>query len=198
MRLFVLSNPTILEPLILFCTHALRMRDSRSCVVIARVIRSILPHFSAADPIFASVREFIATEVLKACITSVHEPYFVDLQKDLAQVIATIWVLYGDKTPTPRNVILSLPGITEEKVERAWGKMIRASSGRQQRAIILDLLEGLRGVSISEQGKIDRRDPRKVRSEMQARFMKVDEEVEVKEEGKDEGPDLGGVADMFG
>jgi exportin-5 len=195
MRLFVLSNPTILEPLILFCTHALRMRDSRSCVVIARVIRSVLPHFNSADPAAASVREFMSTEVLKACITSVHEPYFVDLQKDLAQVIATIWVLYGDKTETPKSIILSLPGITPEKVEKSWAKMARASSGRQQRAIILDLLEGLRGVSISEQGKIERRDPRKVRSEMQQRFMKVDK-VKKDEVGGD-GPDLGDVADMF-
>lgn len=197
MRLFILSSPTVLEPLILFCTHALRMRDSRSCIVIARVIRSVLPNFTGDEPGADSVREFMSTEVLKACITSVHEPYFVDLQKDLAQVIATIWVLYGDKTPMPKSIILSLPGITPEKVDKSWAKMVRALSGRQQRAIILDLLEGLRGVSISEQGKIDRRNPRRVRSEMQQRFMKVDEAPRKETLATDDGPDLGGVADMF-
>ncbi|KAI9816501.1 MAG: hypothetical protein M1827_001633 [Pycnora praestabilis] len=194
MRNFVLSSPTILEPLILFCTHALRMRDSRCCGVITRVFRSIVPEFAGDTPIASEIREFISTEVLKACITSLHEPYFVDLQKDLAQLIATIFILYSSKTNTPRQIILSLPGITEEKFELVAQKVMRVSSGRQQRALILDLLEGLRGVSISEQGKI-KRDVKKERSAMQERYMNVDEQANSRTEGS---PDLGGVADMFG
>jgi exportin-5 len=173
------------------------MRDSRSCCIVARVIDSILKHFAGNEPGADNVREFISTEVLKACITSVHDPYFVDLQKDLAQVIASIWLLYNNKTPTPRAILFSLPGITAEKVERTWAKLGRSTSRRQKSAIILDLLEGLRGVSISEQGKIDRRDPRKVRSEMQQRYMRVEGQPKAESLNTDDGPDLGGVAEMF-
>lgn len=196
MRTFIISSPSILEPLILFCTHALRMRDSRCCSVITRVLRSIIPEFTKDTQTAAEIREFISNEVLKACITSLHEPYFVDLQKDLAQLIATIFILYGAKTPTPQRIILSLPGMTAEKVDHTANRLFQVQSGRLQRALVLDLLDGLRGVSISEQGKIARPDARKARSAMQERYMNVEND---RQDGRKEGsPDLGGVADMFG
>ncbi len=194
MRDFVLSSPTVLEPLILFCTHALGMRDSRCCSLITRVLSNIVPEFASNTPIASEIRQFISTEVLKACITSLHEPYFVDLQKDLAQLVATIFRLYSPKTDTPRQILLSLPGITEEKVGHMARNFARASNQRQQRALILELLEGLRGVAVSEQGRI-KRDVKKERSAMQERYMKVDDRVEYRRGGS---PDLGGVADMFG
>jgi exportin-5 len=65
MREFILSSDVVLEPLILFCTHALRMRDSRCCGIIIRVFRSIVPEFQADR---ADIREFICREVLMASI----------------------------------------------------------------------------------------------------------------------------------
>ncbi|KAE8154009.1 armadillo-type protein [Aspergillus avenaceus] len=202
-RHFVLSSPEIFEPVMLFCTHALRMRDTRCCSIITRVIRSILQDFAPPNntPTTITIREFICSEVLKACITSVHEPYFVDMQKDLAQLISSIWVLYGSSTPTPRSVILSLPGLDEQRVAMTEAALIRSTAARQQRALILDLLEGLRGVSIAEQGKIlgSREERRKARSALQERYMSS--EMEGQQNNKvdiNDGPDLTGVADMFG
>jgi exportin-5 len=65
MRDFILGSDAVLEPLIRFCTHALRMRDSRSCGIIIRVFRSIVPEFQADR---ADIREFICREVFVACI----------------------------------------------------------------------------------------------------------------------------------
>lgn len=202
-RHFVLSSPEIFEPVMLFCTHALRMRDTRCCSIITRVIRSLLQDFAPPNdtPTTATIREFISSEVLKACITSVHEPYFVDMQKDLASLIASIWVLYGSSSPTPRTVMLSLPGIDPQRVAYAENALLRSNSARQQRALILELLEGLRGVSIAEQGKIldSRVERRKTRSALQEKYMKseMDGQQTTKVDIND-GPDLGGIADMFG
>lgn len=179
------------------------MRDTRCCSIITRVIRSLLQDFAPPNdtPTTATIREFISSEVLKACITSVHEPYFVDMQKDLASLIASIWVLYGSSSPTPRTVILSLPGIDPQRVAYAENALLRSSSARQQRALILELLEGLRGVSIAEQGKIldSRVERRKTRSALQEKYMKneMDGQQTTKVDIND-GPDLGGIADMFG
>lgn len=203
-RYFVISSAEIFEPLMLFCTHALRMRDTRSCSIITRVIRSILPDFAPPynNQNTQTIREFISTEVLKACITSVHEPYFVDMQKDLAQLIASIWVLYGPETGTPRSIFLTLPGITEEKVLQTESQLQRCGSPRQQRALVLELLEPLRGVSIAEQGKIlgSREERRKIRSALQERYMTNEMEAQQSNPRVDinDGPDLSGVADMFG
>ncbi|RAL10804.1 karyopherin MSN5 [Aspergillus homomorphus CBS 101889] len=202
-RHFILSSPEIFEPVMLFCTHALRMRDTRCCSIITRVIRSILQDFAPPNntPTTITIREFISSEVLKACITSVHEPYFVDMQKDLAQLIASIWVLYGSSSPTPRAVIMSLPGMTEQRVANAEAALVRSTAARQQRALILDLLESLRGVSIAEQGKIlgSREERRKARSALQERYMTSEMEGQQNQKVDiNDGPDLAGVADLFG
>ncbi|KAL4949177.1 armadillo-type protein [Aspergillus filifer] len=201
-RHFVLSSPEIFEPVMLFCTHALRMRDTRCCSIITRVIRSILQDFAPphSSETVVTIREFISSEVLKACITSVHEPYFVDMQRDLAQLIASIWVLYGASTPTPKALILSLPGMTEQRVANTELALLRSTTARQQRALVLDLLEGLRGVSVAEQGKIlDSRERRKARSALQERYMSNEMEgQQVHKVDINDGPDLSGVADMFG
>jgi len=122
LRKFCLMQSTIVEPLLLFCTHAIRMRDTRCCSIILRVFRSIVPDFYLAESLSpkaipqdgleagppnrdphldttpispeaaTAIREYIASDVLRACISSFHEPYFVDLQKDLASLIAAILV----------------------------------------------------------------------------------------------------------
>ncbi|KAL8737698.1 MAG: hypothetical protein Q9181_001416 [Wetmoreana brouardii] len=196
-RSFILATPEILKPLILFCTHAIRMRDIRSCSFITRVLGSLVPEFDSIAPIDTEVREFLSTEVLKACITSLHDSYFVDMQKDLAQLIANILITYVPRTDTPKQILLSLPSMPVEKIDRAMQQLYKAHQNtRQQRAIVLDLLESLRGVSISEQGRIARPDAKKIRSAIQERYMTVDMQGDgVKEEPS---PDFEGVADMFG
>ncbi|KAG9734949.1 nuclear import and export protein Msn5, partial [Aureobasidium melanogenum] len=196
MRALVLSEPSVLEPLILFCTHALRMRDSRCCTLICRILRSILPTFVADAPPAPQVREFISTEVLKACITSLNEPYFVDVQRDLANLIANIVALYSPLSSTARDVLLSLPDMGQQKVNHAIERIVGTSSERTQRILVLELLEGVRGVSIHEAGKIDRRDTKAKRSAMQQQYM----EVEQKPAGgkREQSPKLEGMAEMFG
>lgn len=162
----VLSDVTVLEPMILFCTHALRMRDTRCCSLICKTFRTIVPIFQHNHPPAPQVREFISTEVLKACITSLNERYFADLQKDLASLIALILFLYTCSTSTPRDVLLSLPDMTEARVDKTLAKICKqpAPSERVQRSLVLDLLEGVRGVSIYEQGRIRQAQVKKVAS----------------------------------
>lgn len=45
-RSLIISSPNVLEALILFCTHALRMHDYRCCGIITRVLRHLIPEFS--------------------------------------------------------------------------------------------------------------------------------------------------------
>ncbi|RFU29118.1 hypothetical protein B7463_g7211, partial [Scytalidium lignicola] len=194
MRKFCLTSSTILEPLLLFCTHAIRMRDSRCCGVVLRVIRSIVPEFISTDdnPLSPTIREFISTDVLKACISSLNEPYFVDLQREIAHLIASILLYYSTITPTPRQILLSLPGIQEKPVDKCIEYISRSNvQQRQQRALVLDLLRDIKGVSISEQGRIPKSatPARKERSKMQQEFMK-----EAPAETRKESPSLDGVA----
>jgi exportin-5 len=171
------------------------MRDTRSCSFITRVLRSLIPEFDAASPIAIDVQEFISTEVLKACITSLHDSYFVDMQKDLAQLIASIVTTYSGRTDTPRNILLSLPTVTDVKVDRTIRQLAKVPhNSRQQRALILDLLAGLRGVSISEQGKVPKPDTKKLRSAMQEKYMTLDIQAD---DGRGDSPDLDGFARLF-
>ncbi len=67
---------------------------------------------------------------------------------------------------------------------------------RQQAAFVLDLLRDLKGVSISEQGRITKTagSVRKEMSKMQKEFMKVDTESTTKKQAT---PELDGIAGMF-
>jgi exportin-5 len=190
----VLSDVTVLEPMILFCTHALRMRDTRCCGLICKTFRAIIPIFQGMAPPAPQVREFISTEVLKACITSLNEPYFADLQKDLASLIALILLLYSPRTSTPRDVLLSLPDMTTSRVDKTLGKICKqpAPSERTQRSLVLDLLEGVRGVSIYEAGKIRQA---QIKKSIQSKYMEV--QTSSTNANGDDGA-LDGVAGLFG
>lgn len=208
LRKFCLMHTNIVEPLLVFCTHAIRMRDTRCCSIILRVFRSIVPEFQDQQPasegrsiapnqtgsgpegaahtdtsplpadVVPMIREYIASDVLKACITSLHEPYFVDLQKDLAALIAAIIAYYSRLTSTATDLLLSLPGVSEEGLQKFAPFMAKPGShSRQQRALVLELLRDVKGVSISEMGKVSggARAKRSGRSKMAQEFMKAPE-----------------------
>ena len=236
LREFLLSELSVLEPLLLFCAHAMTYRDTRSNTIVTRTLRSIVPHFatpeSRDDATSTAIREFIASEILRAAITSLHDGYFADVQKDIAGLIATIWVAYGlpthvaattsddnlqiqpahDRPPLTQsvhNLLLSLPGMTEQRVDAVAVKLGTTGgvmgSNRQQRALILGLMEGLRGVRISELGKFDR-DESKEKSRLQEKYVLREsmgmagveqggQRVDIDGEGLEE---LGAVAGLFG
>jgi exportin-5 len=262
LRKFCLMDMSIVEPLLVFCAHAIRMRDTRCCNIILRVFRSIIPEFVIAhrprssygmppvdapgpvpgqapgqarhephppgersqqhpDDVFLDcgplpedvippVREYISSSVLEACITSLHEPYFVDLQKELATLIANILVFYLPYTETPSKVLLSLPGITQADLARFRPYMDRPThSLRQQRSLVLELLKDLKGVSISEQGKLTTSDRhnhgrRPGRSKMAQAFMTSHDqkgprngEMALAGQTADQDESLEGLANLF-
>lgn len=187
---FILSTPSVLEPILLFCNTTISVRDTRSVVTIVRVLRGILSRFKEKSPI----RDYFCNDILKSAITSLHEPYFVDCQKDLASLIAATIHLDED---IPRSIILSLPGMGDSyRVDRRLAKLRGANrqDERMQRSIVLDLLSSIKGVSIHEQGKIVRKTPRK--SALMEQYMSVDQPAGVIVRGSS--PGLAGVADMFG
>jgi exportin-5 len=187
---FIYSNTAVLERILLFCNSIIRVRDTRSVVTIVRVLRTLITRFKEKSP----VRDFFCNDILKNAITSLHEPYFVDCQKELATLIAGIIHLDDE---IPRNILLSLPGMGDEaRVDRRLAKLRSAnrSDERLQRSIVLDLLSSVRGVSIHEQGKIERAKPKKTK--FQEQYMSVDQPENVIVRGTS--PGLAGVADMFG
>lgn len=132
--------------------------------------------------------------MLKDAITSLHEPYFVDVQKDLALLIAQIILLDPEPGGVPRSLIQQLPGMAgkESRLDRKIRGVVEAKTERLQRAVVLDLLKEVRGQSIQEIGRMERAEPkRKVREE----YMKMqDEQTGIQRGGDDV---FEGVADMF-
>lgn len=200
MSTFIISTPSILEPILMFCKTVIRVRDTRCVTLISRVMRSTMPHLKAVEP----VRHYLSTECLQAAITSLHEPAFVDAQKDLAALIAHIIHL---DAPQARAIVLSLPGLSNrpDKVDKAFQHIASASAGgsggiseRQQRGIVLDLLSSVRGVSIHEQGKIARsQQVQSKKAAVQEQYMAVEQQqpATIVRGGS---PELAGMADMFG
>lgn len=182
MRDFCLSSLSIMEPVLVFLSHAIEMRDTRSCSIVLQIFRSIIPEFSSKTSSkvnynaesSTSIREFISRNVLMACISSLNESYFVDLQRDLAHCIVSILVWYSEESDTPRQVLLSIPKLQDGAVDRCLEYINRPSTHvKQQRAMVLELLSEIKGVSISEQGRINKSavTARKERSKMQQKYV---------------------------
>ncbi|KHO01087.1 KapL [Metarhizium album ARSEF 1941] len=215
LRKFCLMRREIVEPLLVFCTHGIRMRDTRCCGMVLRLFISLVPEFQFVQDqgqsrptgnlhddglgsthtdttpvpagIASVIREYIAQHVLKACLTSFHEPYFVEVQKELASLIATIVVYYSPITATPKEILLSLPNVNPVELERLAPYMAKpGSQTRQQRAIVLELLRDLKGVSVSEMGRLAKtagfggstRNKRSNRSKMAQGFLNNATEAE--------------------
>lgn len=221
MHTFIMSTPSVLEPVLMFLKNALRFRDTRSCNLAVRTIRGMIPALPLRDPQAGpAVRRFLTDDLLKTAITSLHEPYFIDSQKDLASLIAHILLVAPtsrDEEDISRTVLLSLPGLVErpDKVDHVLGKLRQNGtvhgphmSDRQVRALVLGLLNEVRGQSIHEMGRIvPERAPadaeggskaRKERSKMQEQYMSVDESTSAGGIGQGGEDSLAGVADMFG
>jgi exportin-5 len=227
MRGFLLSNVQILDKLLTFVTHAIAFKDTKSSYTMLMAVQRLVPDFASeqylAGDQAGAVREFISTEMLKTAISCLHDGYFADQQQYYAQLIATIWLSYGlpthipatEGTPahdrhaltsTPRDVIMSLPGMTEAKIDKAAGQLFREGAGgssrsKKLRAIILTLLEGVRGVRLSELGKIDTKQQQsklleKYKQREMLGMQGVGENGQGHQGGTEEA-DLAGVADMF-
>jgi exportin-5 len=157
---------------------------------ILTTLRELIPRFHEPSP----VRTFIAEDLLKAAIMSLHEPYFVDLQKDLATLIVHIILLDSD---TAAMVISSLPGLAQqpEKVSTAIERVRSCTSDRVGRALVLELLEQIRGVSIYEMGRIGGPKRSKTRAKLLEQYdMTVDKEMKIERGGS---PGLEGVAGLL-
>jgi exportin-5 len=230
MRDFVLASTELLEKLLVFLTHALAFKDTKTSKTALNTIQRLIPDYATdrylrGDAVIAA-REYLSKNMLEVAITCLHDSYFADDQQHYAHLIATIWLCYGlpthhpategkpahenpPLTNTPRSVLLSLSGITESKVDNAATLLLRETGGgstnvpKKTRAMILSLLEGVRGVRVSELGKIDTKQQQsrilekyKQRDLLSSGMQGVDGDGQQAHDGSE--MDLGGVAAMFG
>lgn len=223
-RGFVLSNPTILEPLLVFCTHSLGFRDTKTCNTMVNALHKFVPAFSTDAYLQGSdanaVREYISSDMLKAAINSLNDGYFADYHQHLAVLIALIFLSFGlpahvaatetqpahDRprwTSTPYDILCSIPGIDSGKVDQTGRRLTEltlAGKRRTMAALILSLLEDVRGVRLSELGKYDNKQDRSglLEKYKQRDALSMQGVEDGGEKGRIEDVDLGGVADMFG
>lgn len=198
---FIINSPEVLETLLLFCNSMLRVRDTRSVSTVVHILRRLIPRFKPSAAAASNsatnsdgIRQFFASQIFKSAISSLHESYFVDCQKDLASLIANIILLDENTT---RGILLSLPGLGEQaRTDRRLARLRdggRRGDERFMRSVVLDLLAGVRGVSVSELGKVEKGKKRK-EERVGEKYMVVDVKARVERGGEEM---LEGVAGMF-
>lgn len=158
-RAAFLTNQECSQSVVDFLVASLRMRDSRCVTIATQIFRSIIPFvMHQQDPDLADlmsvIRYRIAADALQTAIMSLNEPHFVDIHKDLAALIASIIHHMAPHDGLPLRILESLQGIDPVRVQHAVDGIIKSKREREQRAIVLDLLEGIRGIRISEMGKV--------------------------------------------
>ncbi|KAE9981484.1 hypothetical protein BLS_007313 [Venturia inaequalis] len=189
MHKMILERTQVFGQMLIFLTSALRFRDTRSCNMVIQIFGRTLPFFSKPS----DFQVYICDNVLKAAIQSFNEPYFVDAQKNLASLIAQIISMDATEKGVPRSILLSLPGLGENKVDKVIAKVRSSKSAQQGGNAVLSLLSGLRGVSIHELGKMPT-------AEVKKKKKVIDVGMEVVVDGIRRGGEEGldGVSAMFG
>ena len=81
-------------------------------------------------------------------------------------------------------------------MDTCFKRLSLAQSTRHQRALFLELLDGLRGVPMSEKGKLPRASKQRAAVEKERRSQPQQHQQRYAQE-RQKSPDLGGVADMF-
>ncbi|KAI9886573.1 MAG: tRNA (guanine(9)-N(1))-methyltransferase [Watsoniomyces obsoletus] len=214
MRSFVLSSIDILRPLMSFCTHMIQVPDTRSCGAILRVLRSICADFTGETELAHAMREYMCNDVLRASIYGFNDPLFVDVQRDAISLVVTIYTTFSPLTSSARTNLLALPKVTEQKMDEIHNMLFAHPAAKQSRGLMMSLLDGVRAMSISEQGKLDvkvsqapgltksRRNRDKGGRGMgngtgtgMEETMDVEGYPEMKKDR--ESPDFSGIADMF-
>lgn len=189
----ILDQADILEPVLIFVKNALRFRDTRTVGKAVEILRSVLPSFR--EP--STVHTFLCRDVLQEAIISFHEPYFIDSQRDLTALIAQI--IRTDESQA-REVLLSLSPLAQqpEKVEKML-QQVRdlRENDRKVRALVWELLDGIRGQSIQEMGRIKPVFPKKPKVAKTQHVNPLNPNDGTNAQ-KRESPELAGVADMFG
>jgi exportin-5 len=189
----ILDRTDILEPVLIFTKNALRFRDTRTVGKAVEIFRSVLPYFR--EP--STVHTFLCRDVLQDAIISFHEPYFVDSQRDLTTLIAQI--IRTDEAQA-REVLLSLSPLAQqpEKVEKMLQQVHdHRENNRKVRALVWELLDGIRGQSIQEMGKIQTVFPKKLKV-VKTQYVNPLNPDGANNAQKLESPELVGVADMLG
>jgi exportin-5 len=191
----ITQSDSMLEQILLFAASAIRVRDSHSVSCVLTVLRDLVPQFRDPGPVHA----FIVSDLLKAAITSLHEPYFVDQQRDLAALIVAIVHL---DPAAAADIFGSLPGLSAQpdKVRNAVERVVACGpASKTARAVVLDLLEQIRGVSIHEMGRIGGpiRKSKGTQRLLQQLEMQMDQQGQARIE-RGGSPGLDGVASLLG
>jgi exportin-5 len=189
----ITGNVNILEPVITFAASALRVRDYHSVKSTCVVLHDrLIPLYR--EP--SAVHDYICNDILKTAITSLHEPYFVELQKDLAALI--LQIIHTD-ADISASVIASLPVLSEQpdKVQAAIERIRGCGVEKVGRALVLELLEQIRGVSIHEMGRIGGPKKSKTQAKLLQQYEQQQQEAQVKAAERGDSPSLEGVADLL-
>ncbi|KAF2148856.1 hypothetical protein K461DRAFT_232319 [Myriangium duriaei CBS 260.36] len=157
----ILTSPEMASPVLEFLIASLRMRDSRCVAIATQIFRSFIPFIAqeqeqnpALAEMMTAIQYKLSTDALQTAITSLNEPHFVDIHKDLAWLIASIIHNCSGGDDIPARVLASLQGMEPDRVRIAVDDIRNSKREREQRGIVLELLEGIRGVRISEMGKV--------------------------------------------
>ncbi|PSK50357.1 hypothetical protein B9Z65_301 [Elsinoe australis] len=208
----LLSNRTTAEPLMAFLANSLRMRDSRCVAISTHILRSAIAQYSSMLNVqpdrpaptdeqrqtAAIVQEYMETTCLQAAVTSLNEQYFVDIQKDLASLIAAIIHKYTPSSDRAVGFLLAIPGLNTQRVQVAVSRIVSSQKEREQRAVVLELLEGIRGVRMSEVGKIGIGGNSRTEKKDKNKWTQGGMDVENTGIVRGNTPPEGGLGDMFG
>jgi exportin-5 len=149
LRKVVFENKAILGPYMSLCKHIMLFRDYRCSFNCCVLVRNILPLIILRDP---EVDNFLATEMMGACLEMLADPYFSDVHNEAGYIITTIYTTLRTQSREPfKNLADLLPGVSYQALSEFEVRLASAKSLRQQRGVFLEFLSLARVMDYGDQ-----------------------------------------------
>ncbi|KAL7751594.1 karyopherin [Sorochytrium milnesiophthora] len=143
---FLLSHPTVMEPLMFAVLSVLRYRDTQSLLRSLNILRHLTPQMAQR----ADFHPFIASTVVQYVLQALRDGYHKDAHDSLiGYLVKIVEALEGDNTLVFQTFLAA--GVPQAKLEDAYRRLGEETGPKE--AIMKELLNSITGVTVAEAGK---------------------------------------------
>eukprot|EP00698_Gefionella_okellyi_P025617 TRINITY_DN9443_c0_g1_i2.p1 TRINITY_DN9443_c0_g1~~TRINITY_DN9443_c0_g1_i2.p1 ORF type:complete len:1017 (-),score=242.53 TRINITY_DN9443_c0_g1_i2:19-3069(-) len=141
----IVRSAALLQPFIYGLLACMAWPDSLCCRKAIQGCTSLVP-FAAEDHRFHAL---VGSDMLAAALRALSQKYTQTLQAELVELVRAIYVKLSRVISSPRDVLRTLPNMTEQQLDDFDNRMAASGDPKKQRIHTRKLLQDVLGMSVS-------------------------------------------------
>ncbi|ORX83318.1 ARM repeat-containing protein [Anaeromyces robustus] len=145
---YIFNSKSIIIPLLQSLSEIIMFKDSKSSNKSINILVRILPELVKKSELY----EIIGCEILKTALmnNAYNDSYHQEMHVELIALITDIYLLLRPKCDIPFNTLSQLNDMTTAKIQAMENELFNSKTVKNQQYAIKNLLNDIKGVSISQ------------------------------------------------